>query len=463
MFEQELFNREAAAQQKSQEGELFHNYEIKNWNFTPKLYKILAFSAILNLSVLAFIGQTNLLTMRGCDSPFVGRVCQVLDTVYIGAVLFGTEREYIDAAYEKTDLGDAEITYIDVSGETPPLSYPEGYFQIANPVQFAMRQQQAADPMAGFNSTVPGFPTNPTLGNELINTPPITPQLNPNAIQGDAPKSPFSIAGDNPTISRNRKNRRGGNPIAKNTTPEEDDIAALNANSNTNTVEPAPEVKPTDPISSVTINREPMRIFGKGVAEKLEKKEVDLSKNFKVSAEAALTADGKLDISIDKKTKRPKSRIITSEGDSAMIKVVTDAIAAIGDSGWLGYLRLEGIENVKFTFSQDDELLLVNITSEQLSPERARLVSSRLTTAISGAFLSDRMGVMKLGDDEKALLRAATATTNGKQVLLNFKLSKPVAQEMINRNIQRARESATGKKASGQVIGMPSNNRTAEK
>jgi len=129
----------------------------------------------------------------------------------------------------------------------------------------------------------------------------------------------------------------------------------------------------------------------------------------------------------------------------------------------LGYLRLEGIENVKFTFSQDDELLLVNITSEQLSPERARLVSSRLTTAISGAFLSDRMGVMKLGDDEKALLRAATATTNGKQVLLNFKLSKPVAQEMINRNIQRARESATGKKASGQVIGMPSNNRTAEK
>ncbi len=461
MFEQELYKQEAVSQQKSQEGELFHNYEIKNWNFSPKLYKILAFSAILNLSALLFVGQTNLLTMRGCDSPFVGRVCQVLDTVYLGAVLFGTEREYVDAAYEKTDLGDAEITYIDVSGETAPLSYPEGYFQIANPVQYAM-QQQGSDTMAGFSTAVPGFPSNPTLGNELINTPPIMPQPNPNAIQGEAPKSPFSIGGNNPTISRSRKNRRGGNPIAKNPAIDGDDVGSVNANSNTNTAEKTPEVKPTNPISAVTINREPMRVFGQSVAEKLEKKEVDLSKNFKVSAEATLTEDGKIDTDIDKKTKRPKSRVLTSEGDPEMIKVVTEAIAAIGDSGWLGYLRLEGIENIKFTFSQDDDLLLVNITSEQLTPERARLVSSRLTTAISGAFLSDRMGIMKLGDDEKAMLKAATASTNGKQVLLNFKLPKPAAQEMINRNIERARESATGKKQSGKVIDASPDTRTAK-
>ena len=63
---------------------------------------------------------------------------------YVGTVLFGTEREYADVTYEKTELGDADITYIDVSGDTPPLTYPEGYFQIANPVQYAMLQQQTS-------------------------------------------------------------------------------------------------------------------------------------------------------------------------------------------------------------------------------------------------------------------------------------------------------------------------------
>jgi hypothetical protein len=132
-----------------------------------------------------------------------------------------------------------------------------------------------------------------------------------------------------------------------------------------------------------------------------------------------------------------------------MIRVVSDAIAAVGDSGWLGYLRNEGIEKLNFTFLQDDEALVVDITSEQLTPERARLVSSRLTNAIQGAFLGERMGMVKLGDDEKALLQAASSTANGRTVLLNFRLPKPVAQEMMQRNIQKAREAETGKKING--------------
>src|SRR5690606_38318060 len=103
------------------DGVLFNNYEIKTWEMSPRLDKILAASAIFNILAVVVIAQSNLLTMKGCDSPFVGRVCQVLDTVYVGAVLFGTERDYIDVVYDRIDLGSAEITMIDVSNEGPQL------------------------------------------------------------------------------------------------------------------------------------------------------------------------------------------------------------------------------------------------------------------------------------------------------------------------------------------------------
>ncbi|MCV4732239.1 hypothetical protein OFB80_30570, partial [Escherichia coli] len=79
------------------EGDLFYNYEIRGWEPSRRIYSIIGVSIILNLLFIAVIGQTNVLTARGCDSPFVGRVCQVLDMAYVGSVLFGTDREYIDA------------------------------------------------------------------------------------------------------------------------------------------------------------------------------------------------------------------------------------------------------------------------------------------------------------------------------------------------------------------------------
>ena len=159
-----------------EEGDLFHNYELKNWELSPRLYKILGISAFANILAILIVAQTSLLTMKGCDSPLVGSVCQVLDTVYVGSMLFGTDREYVDAAYDKTDLGDGDITFVDVSGAAPPLSYPEGYFQVANPDEYAMMRQQASDPM--FNSGFPpGIPlTRPSTGSSLLDTKPNFPK-----------------------------------------------------------------------------------------------------------------------------------------------------------------------------------------------------------------------------------------------------------------------------------------------
>jgi hypothetical protein len=122
MFEQSLYNSQApAGQPVLQEGDLFNNYEIRNWNFSPRLYKIIAASAAVNLIALFIVAQTPLLTMKGCDSPFVDKVCSVLDTVYVSSLLFGTDREYVDQAYEKTSLADADVTFVDVSDQ---LTYP---------------------------------------------------------------------------------------------------------------------------------------------------------------------------------------------------------------------------------------------------------------------------------------------------------------------------------------------------
>ena len=244
MFEQESYNYQVPEVRPQQPGDLFYNYEIKNWNFSPRLYKILAGSAIFNILALVVIGTSGMLTTRGCDSPFVGRVCQVLDTVYVGTLLFGTESEYADVDYAKTELEDMDVTFLDVTGVTPPLTYPAGYFQLANPEQ---QFTNMTDPMAGFGGDMlaPGIPrSNPTIGGiGLLNTPQIMPPVNPKAIEamhelgydltrhhskalGDLPATPFDVAvtmgcGDECPTSRATRHEDWQIPDPKNLPPNE--------------------------------------------------------------------------------------------------------------------------------------------------------------------------------------------------------------------------------------------------
>ena len=73
MFEHSLYEPERVAT-PLQEGDLFYDYEIKNWEFSPRIYKILAASAVFNILALLVFAQTNILQARACDSPWVGRV-----------------------------------------------------------------------------------------------------------------------------------------------------------------------------------------------------------------------------------------------------------------------------------------------------------------------------------------------------------------------------------------------------
>jgi hypothetical protein len=443
MLEQEVYNteiknhdrQEVRAKNAAAEDDLFRHYEIKNWNFSPRIYKILAISAIFNVTALIVFAQTSLLTMKGCESPLVGRVCQVLDTVYIGSVLMGTDAEFAVRDYQKTELEDAEITYIDVSGQTPPLTYPEGYFALANPEQFQVMNN--ADMMtdggfpSGFEMPPTGsIPTTPAPNNNLLNTTPTLPPAANNPITGDLPSSPLggnpigspsASSNNKPRVRTSRKPSKLPNESPKDLPKLDEETAKKD--------EPKPEeTKQPDlsslPVAEEIINKKPLQDFGNDVLDKVAAKEVDLTKNFAVVMQGAITKEGKFD--------PKKSAYLTSAGDEEMINIAKSAIGAIGDSGLLTYLQSLGVENIRFELVQNDKEIYAVITSDQKTDSRAKTVSSGLNNAIS-------IGKMTVKEDDTlALLNAAKVESQGKNFVLNFKLEKPAAQELINRQLKKA-------------------------
>lgn len=450
MLEQELYNQEinnnnhpVQPAQAATEPDLFRNYEIRHWDFSPTFYKILAASAIFNVAALVVFAQSNVLMTRGCDSPLVSKFCQVLDTVYVGSVLLGNDTEFASRDYEKTELENADITYIDVSGQTPPLNYPEGYFALANPEEFAMRQQaemMANGDMSGFTMPptgsipVPGMPSN-----DLMNVTPQLPPPNNNPVVGDLPTSPLGtnpIGKSNFPMKNYPKAKMPRMPRIKNNSPAKlPDLGGETAKAETDKKkkvdeEEAEKSEPKQPdlasmpVAEDIINKKPLQDFGDDVLDKVTAKKVDLAKPFMVVMQGAITKEGKFD--------PKKSGYLKTGGDEEMINVAKSAIEAIGDSGLLTYLEKLGVENVNFTLVQDDKQIYAIITSEQKNENRAKLVSSGLNNIIS-------IGKPTIKEaDTLTLLNAAKIEAQGKNFVMNFSLEKTIAQELINRQLQKA-------------------------
>ncbi|MEQ1924002.1 MAG: hypothetical protein ABL952_15965 [Pyrinomonadaceae bacterium] len=440
MFEQSLYDTEPVAAPTS-EGDLFHTYEIKNWEFGPRIYKILAIAAVGNLFALLVFGQTSLLTMKGCDSPLVGRVCEALDVVYVGAMVFGTDRDYIDAAYERTELGDADITFVDVSGTAPPLSYPEGYFQIANPEEFAMLQQQANDPMYNNSGFPPGIPFTPptTSGNSLLDTTPNLPKANIDVIDG-----PLPTLGGGGTTGSTTKPRTPRQPKAT-PTPKTDD---------TTTAGNDPKVELMDP-AKLDINKRPFVDLANNVNDLLDKKQVRLDSAFLVNASGKLTKEGKLD------QKSFKWGQIASE-DQNIIEIIKSGVAAINDSGYLQYLKDLSGKDFTMTLQQDNASISALIQSEMESETRARSISSALSLAMSIAKKAKGgEGADQNDKDDLLLLESAKVEAVGKKIVLRFAVPKEVALKMIERKL--AEQKAAPKQPNGNAVGGLSSNTAALK
>ncbi len=431
-----------------QEKDLFAGYEIKNWNITTRIYKIIGASAIINLLFVFVIAQGNLLTRKGCDSPFVSSICQVLDTVYVSSMILGTDRDYVDKAYEKTDLGDAEITYIDVSGDSPPLKYPDRYFALANPEQAAMMQDPTIAAMPqGFenSSTFGGFsgataipPVNGSPSNDLLATKPTLPPVVDNPIVG---KLPTSTSGSSNPIASYPKARRGGfprgipvrrSPTLPDVSPKElpklgGDQTAINKPKEEKKPEasPTPEAANSNPVTAVEINKRPIKDLGAFINDLLAKKEIDLQSDFAVGARGKLTKDGKLDPKTFKYTQ-------AQAADPKMIEVIRQSIEAINESGYLQYLSQLSGKDLTLLMQQDGANLTATVQSELENENRAKSIKSGLDFAISIAKMTKTDPNDK---DDLDLLKSATIESKGKQIIIKFAIPKPLAQDMIKRKL----------------------------
>lgn len=436
---------------QEQEKGIFEDYEIPNWNLTPRIYKIIGAAAVLHVLVIAFIAQTNLLTKKGCDSPFVSRICQVLDTVYVGSILAGTDTDFVSKGYEKTELADADITFIDATGETPPLTYPEGYFATANPDDFtAINNADFA-----MNNPIPGIPMNPTFQNntDLMNTPQVVPTPNDNAIKGKIPDSPFSFGGANPIpYTPPKRIKMPKLPKIKNVSPLKlpdlsGDTIAGNVNKNAEkdaNKEAVQKIQP--PVSSESVtdfqpNKKPLEDFADEILAKRAdvQKKLDLTKSFKVVMSGVLTEDGKLD---PKKSRYVKLKD-EEQGDQEMVNIAKDAIEAVNNSGLFYYLKTLGVDKVDFTLIQDDKQVYAIISSSQKDENKAKSVSSGFNTLLS-------LAKLKVKEDElKTLLDSAKVEPQGKNFVLNFTIDKPTAQQMIEKKLQEAEAKAKEKQPNG--------------
>ena len=142
--------------------------------------------------------------------------------------------------------------------------------------------------------------------------------------------------------------------------------------------------------------------------------------------------------------------------DAQMAKLAQDAILAIGDSGWLGYLNTIGIKKVVFTLSQDDNFMTARILGEQKDENAAKTSASVLLGFIT-------IGKNATDGDEKILLDGAQTTSEGKSVILNVAIPKSVALEMINRKLKEAQENPAEPKSNGNTGQIKDNKQSSAK
>ena len=434
--------------------EIFCDYEIKGWKYSDYLYKAVVVSLLVHVLSIALISQVDLLGSKACDSPYIGKVCEVLETVYVTTRFLGTETEFSSREYEKTELKeDFDITFIDV---TDRFTYPPGYFALANEIS---EQNLSAGTE---NSTTPS----PSLD---IIQPQTLPTPNPNPVIGDLPKSP-SLDFSKPKRQRNRpfsdlgksaenqiadalanideKKNSASSPMLNgnissdaNPTANTDQQADQNANANTNITYQTAQTK--NPEEQRLFNKKPLEDFGIKYGQAILNKEFDLNAPFEIEVKANLNEFGKLsDATYSAKP----------ESDAGMIEIAKEAISAFSDSQLLRTLYDVGIRSVKIVFSQDKEHLQAAITSDAGTPNKASSIRSSVGLIIRGALSN-----MNPESDEAKLISKAEITSQGKLFVVNFKIPHNEKMEMIEKNLRSLQEKQ--KKPNGDISGSNLKNR----
>lgn len=440
-----------------QDKDFLEGYEIRNLEVSPRMYTIFAIAALINFAGLFVIGQADLLSRSACESPFVNRICSVLDTVYFSSKVLTADTGYVVKEYQQTKIKDSEVVWIDQTDVGPALQYPKGYFQIANRDEIAARQDAMQNLPAGSLSPItppaPITPPSPNPGSDLLSKKQRLPKDIKDLIEGKLPDDPLATNEDekpsDKTVadSRNPENKEPATADAGNT-----NTAGTNSGGDTGT-NTSSDITKASPLPGaapeVEINKKPLYDFVDSVVAKVSSKRVDLEKPFKVVMDAYINKDGRLDVE--------KSRWIPEEeeGDPEMILVAKDAVEKIGDSGWLYYLTLADINHVRVTFYQDDKSLVGEVATIMPSENRARSTVSQWRSWVQTALFAHNNNIKRLEDDVVTLIRSAEFENEKNIVKIRFDLEKDVAHPIINTRIQQYQADKEKKKLEEQGPKQP--------
>jgi len=189
--------------------------------------------------------------------------------------------------------------------------------------------------------------------------------------------------------------------------------------------------------TGIYINKRPLKDLLRNAAVQIESKKVDLDAAFKVTIKATigLGKDGKTYI-LKKPTLVPGGNL----GEAGMQKLGQDAVLAVGDAGWFGYLtkfeKESGqIRSVTVQVEQDETQFQAKVIAEQLDENSARTFASGLQGVLV-------MAGTTVQGDEAIFLTSTTATSNGKDLCLTFVSPKKVFRELIERKMAEQKEAA---------------------
>lgn len=428
---------------------LFEDYEITGWQLSPRVYKYLAAAAGLHLFAFAVLSQFNLVQTKACDSPYIGKVCEILDAASLGSSLLGTNTDFADKDYNKTEIKEGDITYIDVSGQEPPFTYPEGYFAAVN-----SEQSQATNPFENADN----FSMPPASLD--LNTPQVLPTPNNRVANQKLPDSPFDF-GDMPAVKtppvRNRApnysypragispSRTAKRPALNSNSPAAlpnlagDETASANTNSNKNQANANTAAKPDDKTKNGNsntaataeedkdkFNSKPLKDFGEKYGAAILKKDVNINAPFTIEVIGKLDENGKI---------TNAKMQATPDSDPKMTAVAKEAIAAFSDTNLLKPLYTVGITNIKITFSQDKDNLQAIIQTEAKSETDARRIQSLINLVIQNSGL-----FMKKDSDEAKLMSKAALNTQGKFFIINFLLPNDEKNQLIEKSLKSLEE-----------------------
>ncbi len=296
-----------------------------------------------------------------------------------------SDTKYVDEDYNRTAVGE-RAQVIDLAHEK--FQYPEGYFSTG-----AVEPDPLAPQIIAQTQPMPVFvPPKP------IPTPKPTPQPTPTPAASPTPQPSASPSGT----------ATDGTEAAAGKTKEEAE-KDLNKIATEHNVE-----RPNED----AINKKPLKDWLARANELKVKGQLDLNQTIEMVIEAQLDEDGTLHDPV----------VIQKTGDPRLIEVAKDLVAALGDSKVLGFMKKDA-RKLRITVKLDPNEVVAKVESEVGSAARAQ----ELQDAYSKLLFFGQ--IARKGRDEEILYKNTKISTDGKQVIVNFKMPRADAGAMLSKQV----------------------------